>query len=50
MALFSYKEDWPLGTCADDFRIPSGVAEALIGLVVAIVTAAIYAVSESEDD
>ena len=35
--------------CADDFRIPQGVAEALIGLIVAVVTAVVASISENED-
>ena len=35
--------------CADDFRIPQGVAEALVGLIVAVVTAAVASISENED-
>ena len=35
--------------CADDFRIPAGVAEALAGLVVAVVTAIVATISENEN-
>lgn len=37
-------------TCAETFRIPEGVAEALAALTVAVVTAAITALSERSDD